>query len=110
MKTFKDLLADDIKDVFMNRDEFAEMHTIGGREMPVIIDEIELTERSKKQVDKGRIEGIYKRQILLYVAQKDFGMLPAIGATLRVDKSNWRVADVSNEGGIYSITLGYVSS
>lgn len=106
----KEMLAEDIKEVYMNLEEFGEMHTIGGREMPVIIDEMELTERSKKQVEKGRIEGIYKRQILLYVAQKDFGMLPAIGATLRVDRSNWRVADVSNEGGIYSITLGYVSS
>lgn len=106
----KEMLAEDIKEVYMNLEEFGEMHTIGGREMPVIIDEMELTERSKKQVEKGRIEGIYKRQILLYVAQKDFGMLPAIGATLRVDRSNWRVADVSNEDGIYSITLGYVSS
>lgn len=107
---FKEMLFEDIKNIFLNVEEFGEIHTINQKEMLVVIDEMELTERSKKQIESGRIDGIYKRQILLYVARKDFGKMPAIGSNLNVDSSKWRVADVSNEGGVYSITLGSVSS
>lgn len=110
MKSFKQLLTEDIKETFMNLEEFGEEHKINLKKMTVIIDEMELTERSKKQVENGRIEGIYKRMILLYVAQKDFGQMPAIGAMLKLDNSNWRVVDSNNEGGMYSITLGSLTS
>lgn len=110
MKSFKELLSNDIKTVFMNPEEFGEMHIIGGREMPVIIDETEITERSKKQVEQGRIDGVYERRILLYVSKNDFGRLPGIGGLLAVDKTKWRVVDAVDEDGVYSITLGYLKA
>ncbi|SEU24300.1 ATP-binding sugar transporter [Lacrimispora sphenoides] len=110
MKSFKELLSADIKAVFMNPEEFGELHTVGGREMPVIIDETEITERSKKQAEHGRIDGVYERRILLYVSKSDFGRLPGIGGLLIVDNTKWRIVDAVDEDGIYSITLGYLKA
>lgn len=109
MKSFKDLLSDDIG-IFMNKDEFAEEHTVGDKKMTIIVDEAEIFERSKKQIDAGRIDGIYERQIMFYVSKMVFGKMPAIGSILKVDGVSYRITDAVNEGGIYSITLGYLSS
>ena len=38
MSSFKEQLARDVKNLFMNTDEFANEHTIDGRTMPVIVD------------------------------------------------------------------------
>lgn len=106
--TFKDVIAEDIQQVFLNPEEFGEPHIIDGKEMTVIIDNSEIIERSKKQVD--RTDGVYKKQILFYVARSKFGRLPAIGSALRFDGTDYLVVDAVSEGGIYSITIGRTKS
>ncbi|MCI8950042.1 MAG: hypothetical protein HFG49_08375 [Lachnospiraceae bacterium] len=102
---FKELAFRDIN-IFLNPEEFGEYHVIDGKRMSVVVDGLEVVERSKKQVEKGRIDGIYEKQILIYVARSEFGSLPAIGRALKLDNSIYRVEDAIDEGGIYSITLG----
>lgn len=94
----------------MNKNEFAEEHFINDKKMTIIVDEAEIFERSKKQVEEGRIEGIYKRQILFYAPKLEFGKMPAIGSILKVDGMGYRITDAVEEGGMYSITLGYYTS
>lgn len=103
--SFKDVLFSDV-DTFLNPDEFAEKHFIDGRQMTVSIDGNEVIERSKKQTDKGRTDGIYEGQIIIYVSRKEFGLLPAIGRKLTMDKREYLIQDAVDEGGMYSITLG----
>lgn len=110
MKSFKELITDDVQNVFMNKEEFGEIHTVGDREMTIIVDEPEIFERSKKQVENGRIDGIFKRQIMFYVAKRDFGKMPGIGSVMKIDGISYRVTDVVDESGIYSITVGYYTS
>ena len=102
--TFKQMAAGDISEIFFNPEEFGEVHRIDGRPMTVII------ERSKKQSEKGRIDGIYQKQVLLYVSRKEMGNLPAIGRQLQLDNSKYLVTDAIDEGGVFSITLGAVKS
>lgn len=102
--TFKDVIADDIRTVFLNPEEFGEPHQVDGRQMTVIIDNSEIIERSKKQVD--RTEGVYEKLLLFYVARSAFGRLPAVGNALQFDGGLYRVVDAVSEGGIYSITIG----
>lgn len=52
--SFKDCLAADIHNVFLNRMEFADTHNVNGREMDVMVDENELLERDKAKVMKAR--------------------------------------------------------
>jgi len=101
--TFKELIQADVKSVFLNDLEFADPHTIDGREMPAIFDDIENIEREKKM--KSHMDGIYARQILLYVAASDFGSLPAQRRILKVDGKNYTVVDATDEYGVYTITL-----
>lgn len=107
---FKELAAQDIKNVFMNLEEFGEKHMVDGKPMIIIVDGPEVVERSKKQREQGRIEGIYEKQILIYVSRSDFGKLPTIGRILKLDNSTYRIEDAIDEGGIYSVTLGAVKA
>lgn len=110
MMNFKEIVFDDIRKVFLNPEEFGEIHVIDGKQMPVIVDGMEVVERSKKQVEKGRIEAIFQKQTMLYVSKSEFGSLPVIGRQLKLDTSIYRVIDAIDEGGVYSITLGAVKT
>ena len=107
-KTFKNILQQDIRKVFLNPDEFGEMHNINGQEVLIIIDENELTEREKRI---RRNEGeLHKKQLLFYIAAKDFGTLPAPGKILKLDGKQYTITDAEDESGIYAISLEAVKS
>lgn len=101
--TFKEILHRDVKAVWLNRFEFAEMHCINGKRCPVIFDDVENVEREKKM--QSTMDGLYARQRLLYIASEDFGALPAQKAAVDVDGKRYLVMDATDESGIYAITL-----
>ena len=107
MMSFKELVEQDNKTVFMNLDEFADTHVIGGKEMPCIIDNNEMIDREKRYQYKRSLyaDGVYLKEVLLYVKAEDFGLLPAVGRLLTLDKKSYIVSDAIDEGGIYSISL-----
>lgn len=107
---FKEILFQDIQNTFLDPEEFAEKHKVNGREMDVIVDQMEVTERGKKNFGHGMTDGAYSRQLLIYVSRKQFGRLPANGARLVLDSTPYRVQDAVNEGGVYSIILEAVVS
>ncbi len=104
MRGFKDVVRKDVKNIFLNLEEFGTMHQVGGRELCIIIDENELTEREKKQFGRGR-DGVYKKTLLFYVAAEDFGPLPAPEQVLLLDGRKYLITEAVNEDGIYSISL-----
>lgn len=101
--SFKEILESDVHDVFMNIDEFSDMHMVNGKEMAVQIDSNEQIEREKRM--NQHMDGIYKNQKLIYVAASDFGNLPSQGIALTLDGKLYKVVDAISEGGIYSITI-----
>lgn len=101
--SFKEILESDVHDVFMNVDEFSDMHMVNGKEMAVQMDSNEQIEREKRMGQ--HMDGIYVNQKLIYVAASDFGNLPSQGITLILDGKMYKVVDAISEGGIYSITI-----
>ena len=101
--TFKEILQQDIKQTFLNPYEFGEPHDIDGKEMIAVIDDLEQVEREKKM--KSHADAIFARQIFIYVAAEDFGPLPAQNRLLKLDGKTYKVVDVTDEAGIYGITL-----
>ncbi len=101
--SFKDILESDVHEVFMNVDEFSDMHMVNGKEMAVQMDSNEQIEREKRF--SQHMDGTYTNQKLIYVAASDFGNLPAQGSALKLDGKNYKVTDAVSEGGIYSITI-----
>jgi len=107
MRTFKEQMGLDIRSVFMNFDEFGEIHELNGRKKLVIIDENELTERGKRIQGRGEAkgEGLHKKQLLFYIAAEKFGQLPSPGNLLNFDGKEYIITDANDEEGIYSISL-----
>lgn len=103
MSLFKDVLQDDIKTAFIDEDEFSDAHKVNGTEMPIQIDNNEQIEREKRL--NQHMDGIYTKQMLVYVAASDFGKLPKQGTIFNLDGRIYTVTDAIDEGGVYSITL-----
>ena len=101
--TFKNILARDVKQVFLNPAEFGEVHKVNGTPMTIVLDDVENIEREKKM--KSNMDGIYVRQVLFYVAADEFGPLPGQDSYLNLDGSAYKVVDATDECGIYAITL-----
>lgn len=105
--TFKEQIASDNQNIFLNTEEFADVHVINGVSMPCQIDSNELIEREKhvnyRQGMYG--DGVYIKELLLYVRADDFGALPAVGRSLTLDRKTYIITDTVEEYGIYSLTL-----
>ena len=105
--TFKEQIAADTKNVFMNALEFSEEHIIDGRNMLCIVDNNELMARRVKYKFRSKfyVDQVGIKDMLIYVRAEDFGSLPAIGRTLIFDGKPYIICDAINECGIYSINL-----
>ena len=101
--TFKQIIHRDIKQTFLNLDEFGEEHEVNGRTVVVIFDDIENVEREKKM--QSHMDGLYTRQKFLFIAAEDFGRLPGQGQLVTVDGKRYVVVDATDESGMYGITM-----
>lgn len=101
--TFKEAIASDVHDVFLNTDEFSDTHMVNGVPMTVQVDDNEQIEREKRF--NQNMDGLFTNQKLIYVAADEFGPLPKQGTILRLDNRTYTVADAIAEDGVYSITL-----
>jgi hypothetical protein len=102
MSAFKNQIQRDVSNVFLNSDEFSDVHNVDGKDMSIQIDENEALDR---QVRFAQDVGIYKLQKIIYVATEDYGKMPYIGKLLILDGLTYKVADVTEESGIYAITI-----
>ncbi|MGG7200758.1 hypothetical protein ACQPUL_08425 [Clostridium butyricum] len=103
---FKELINEDVCNVFMNDEEFSDIHLVDGKEMSVMIDEYEHVERSKSKYG----DGLHTRQKLIYLKANEYGRLPSIGKQLNLDGKVYKITDATDEGGLYSITLEAITS
>ena len=102
----KEVIKEDLEEVFFNLEEFAEFHEINGKQMLVILDENELTERNATQKVGRHYDGVYTSSLLLYVKAEDYGIRPKVGSVVRIDGKTYSVTEAVDESGVYSITLG----
>lgn len=107
-RSFKQILHDDVKNVFLNPLEFGEEHEVNGKTVIVVFDDIENVEREKQM--KSHMDGVYSRQKFLYIATEDFGELPPQQSLVTVDGIRYEVMDATDEAGIYAITLEAATS
>lgn len=105
--TFKEQIADDVKNIFLNLEEFADYHVINGKKMPVIFDSNEMIDREKRYQYKRSLyaDGVYLKELLIYVRADYFGALPPVGRTLTLDGKMYTISDAVDEYGVYSLSL-----
>ena len=98
MSAFKDAIAADIKNVFINTDEFADEHDINGVMIPCVISD-DMTAGAS-----ASLEGIFLNTLTIHVSKDDLDEIPVEGELLRVNGSMHVVRSVSNEMGMLVIT------
>lgn len=105
--TFKEQIAQDNRNIFMNLNEFSDIHTVNGKEMAVQFDSNEMIDREKRYQYKRSLyaDGVYMKELLIYVKADDFGKLPAVGRVLNLDGKTYTISDAIDEAGIYSLCL-----
>lgn len=104
MNAFMQQLSDDVDNIFMNPDEFADVHTVNGESMTVVVDTHRLAElKTKSQY----AEELYLAETLLFVRPRDLGYRPAKGSDFEFDGHVYQVLEVSGEM-LYRIILGAV--
>lgn len=101
MKSFKEIVSNDINSTFFNENEFSEFHNIDGEDMLIQIDNDLLKERQAKFA-----EGTYLDEVLFIVKKSDFGEPYPIGKQIKYDGEFMRINDFQKESDVYIITLG----
>lgn len=105
MSTFKKCMADDL-DVFINADEFAEMHDINQKQILAVVEGLTTKEQIISK-GKGRVnfDGVYEKTVILHCRADDLGDLPARGNVIDLDGTVYIVADSVDDFGMVTITL-----
>jgi hypothetical protein len=101
---FKQLLADDIGDVFLDLDEFATKHTINGQSVDCVTDEDVSLKRGSRQSED--FDGIYARRLTVFVRESDIGYRPERDQKMAVDGEWYMVVDCAADAGMLEIHLG----
>ncbi|MGG1618228.1 hypothetical protein [Paenibacillus sp. NRS-1781] len=123
MRSFKEQLEKDVKDVFLNEKEFADWHEIAFMSPPknglpatpeppvkmlVIVDDDEL--RDRKSSASNPTDGVYDADLLFYAQRADFllyfGRLPVLQSKIKFDGRIYTVADLQDDGNMITVTLG----
>lgn len=96
----KDIINQDVQNVFFNLDELAEMHRIGDDSVRCIIDDDKLSDLAKKYY-----EGTFTAEKLIYVNEADLKVLPSVNENILFDNEIFPVYAVSSEYGMVEIML-----
>lgn len=97
---FKDQLQQDLDDVFLNVDDFAEIHRVEGREISVVVDNDQLN-----KLKQGQILGLVEADMLLMGRESDFPANLEPGRLLNVDGRELIVANSGKDLGLVEVAL-----
>ena len=97
---FKDTILKDINAVFLNLNEFAELHRVEGKKIPVVVDNDKL-----EKLKKGQILGLVEADMLLMGRESDFPEDLDPGRLLNVDGREMLIANSGKDMGLVEVAL-----
>lgn len=103
MYGFKDAVADDIDAVFLNREEFAEIHELNGTQCRAIVQNVVIDEDLTAS-NKEYGYGAYGYGSLINVRKRDLPRVPKFGTAWTVDGKLGEVVNVADDMGMLTIT------
>lgn len=101
--SFKDQIKQDLSDVFLNLDEFADFHRIEGKEVPVVIDSDMLEKLSK--IGDNRIHGMDEADMVIMGKASDLPENLDPGRLLNLDGREVIVVTTTSEMGLVQIAV-----
>jgi len=97
-KTFKDFLMQDINNVFVNQDEFAEKAIVEGIEMDIVLDTDMISPADKKNQ-------VAAYDVVFHVASSYFGEIPQADKIMNFNGRDYMIESVSDDMGMLKIAL-----
>lgn len=101
--SFKDQIKQDLSDVFLNLDEFADLHRIEGKEVPVVIDSDIMAKLSK--IGDNRIHGMDEADMVVMGKASDLPENLDPGRLLNLDGREVIVVTTTSEMGLVQIAV-----
>lgn len=101
--SFKDQIKQDLSDVFLNLDEFADLHRIEGKKVPVVIDSDMLEKLSK--IGDNRIHGMDEADMVIMGKASDLPENLDPGRLLNLDGREVIVVTTTSEMGLVQIAV-----
>ena len=89
--SFKDQIKQDLSDIFLNLDEFADLHRIEGKEVPVVIDSDIMAKLSK--IGDNRIHGMDEADMVIMGKASDLPENLDPGRLLNLDRCHYHVGN-----------------
>ena len=101
--SFKDQIKQDLSDIFLNLDEFADLHRIEGKEVPVVIDSDLMAKLSK--IGDNRIHGMDEADMVIMGKASDLPENLDPGRLLNLDGREVIVVTTTSEMGLVQIAV-----
>lgn len=101
--SFKDQIKQDLSDIFLNLDEFADLHRIEGKEVPVVIDSDIMAKLSK--IGDNRIHGMDEADMIIMGKASDLPENLDPGRLLNLDGREAIVVTTTSEMGLVQIAV-----
>jgi hypothetical protein len=101
--SFKDQIKQDLSDIFLNLDEFADLHRIEGKEAPVVIDSDIMAKLSK--IGDNRIHGMDEADMVIMGKASDLPENLDPGRLLNLDGREVIVVTTTSEMGLVQIAV-----
>jgi|LSPZ01.1.fsa_nt_gi hypothetical protein len=97
----KDVIAEDIDNVFFNTDDFSDEAIIDGRAVPIILDNDALNGKSDVYA-MGLAEG----EQLIFIKEKDMFRLPQPGEQMTINGKQWYIRHAISNAGVFELRIG----
>lgn len=101
--SFKDQIKQDLSDIFLNLDEFADLHRIEGKEVPVVIDSDIMAKLSK--IGDNRIHGMDEADMVIMGKASDLPENLDPARLLNLDGREVIVVTTTSEMGLVQIAV-----
>lgn len=101
--SFKDQIKQDLSDIFLNLDEFADLHRIEGKVVPAVIDSDIMAKLSK--IGDNRIHGMDEADMVIMGKASDLPENLDPGRLLNLDGREVIVVTTTSEMGLVQIAV-----
>lgn len=103
MMSFKEQLERDFDNIFFNLNEFAELHDIDGKKIPIVVDNETLLQMNLGKTADS--DGIFQDNKMFFVQKKNLNYEPVIDQIMEFDGESYQVENVLEDLGGYTIIL-----
>lgn len=104
MQSLGEDMVDDLDGIFLDFEEFADLHEVNGKEIPILLDEEKM---EKMQRFRGEIQdGVYQDEVFFFAREKDLGAEVRVNGFFTLDGREKFVHSAKLTEGLWSIVLG----